>query len=266
MMTPYTRGTERERTMNKQVNGTAGRNPPGEAGAKKHQNKEGTTQQLPKGTPGRKPSLERIALRGLEDEAPRKPGALRGQGTGERGVTAKQQAFALLVAKGSTLSAAYRQAYDAEGMADNSVWNAASLLADVPKVAACITAEVERIERERPHDDAASRRLVREYLVSVLSDARQKTSDRTRAAELLGKVAGVSLFTTTEAKPSTKPTNQTEFDALFQQLAALVQSQPTEIVEEVRFGARTEELKEDQLEQETGEDGPPPTPDPPCGA
>lgn len=238
--------------MNKQVNPAAIGAQTGEAGAHRHQNKGGTNQ-LPKGTPGRKLSLDKIALRGLQDDAPRKPGALRGQGTGERGITAKQQRFAHLVAQGSTLSAAYRSAYDAEGMADNSVWNAASILADVPKVAACITAEVERIERERPHDDAASRRLVREYLVSVLQDDSQKTSDRTRAAELLGKVAGVSLFTTTESKPSAKPTSQAEFDTLFKQLATLVQGQPLEDKGETGFGAGTVEGEKEGVTGETGE-------------
>jgi len=229
--------------VNKQVNSPTST---GEAGARKTQNKERTNTVPLKGTPGSKPNLERIALRGLQhDETTNKPAALRGQGTGERGVTAKQQRFAHLVAQGSTLSAAYRSAYDAEGMADKSVWTAASELADVPKVARCITEEVERIERERPHDDAASRRLVREYLVSVLSDPRQKTSDRTRAAELLGKVAGVSLFTTTEAKPSAKPTNQTEFDALFSQLSALVKGQAPEIVDEKPFPHGTGDEEEE---------------------
>jgi hypothetical protein len=251
--------------VNKQLNGPAGRANPSEAGALKHQNKEGTNQSLPKGTPGPKVDFAKIAQRAQEDTAPRKAGALRGQGTGERGITAKQERFAILVAQGSTLSAAYRAAYDAEGMADGSVWTAASVLADVPKVAKRITEEVDRIERERPHDDAASRRLVREYLVSVLSDPSQKTSDRTRAAELLGKVAGVSLFTTTESKPSAKPTNRTEFDALFQQLADLVKGQPIENIEESRFGVGTEEQEEDQLEQEKGVDGPPPAPEPPLG-
>jgi hypothetical protein len=249
--------------VNKQVNSPASTS---EAGAHNSQNKGGTNQQLPKGTPGPKVDFNKIALRGLDDEAPRKAGALRGQGTGERGITAKQERFAVLVAQGSTLSAAYRSAYDAEGMADGSVWTAASVLADVPKVARRITEEVERIERERPHDDAASRRLVREYLVSVLQDGNQKTSDRTRAAELLGKVAGVSLFTTTESKPIGKPANQAEFDTLFRQLAAMVQSQPVEIVEEIPFGDGTEEPEEEGVEQETGVDGPPPTPDPPAGA
>lgn len=151
-------------------------------------------------------------------------------------------------------------------MNDASVWKAASLLADVPKVARCITDEVERIERERPHDDAASRRLVREYLVSVLQDGSQKTSDRTRAAELLGKVAGVSLFSSKEDKPTGKPANQAEFDALFKQLAAMVQSQPVEIVEEIPFGDGTGEPEDEEGLEEIGVDGPPPTPEPPAGA
>lgn len=181
-------------------------------------------------------------------------------------MTAKQQHFALLVAQGSTLTAAYRSAYDAEGMADSTIWKAASTLADVPKVAACINQEVDRIERERPHDDAASRRLVREYLVSVLQDDSQKTSDRTRAAELLGKVAGVALFSSKEEKPVTKPTNQTEFDALFKQLASLVQGQAIENAEDSPFLPGTGEQEEEGVVLEEQEEEDPPAPEAPLGA
>lgn len=210
--------------------------------------------------------MDRIARRAKDHDPSTvntKAGLKRGQGMGERGLTAKQEQFAILVAQGSTLSDAYRTAYNAEGMAPQSVWTAASILADVPKVAERVNQEVERIEREKPHDDAASRRLIREYLVGVLKDDTARTSDRTRAAELLGKVAGVALFSSREEKPITKPTNQTEFDDLFQRLAALVQSQPVEEQEETGFGPRTvEQLEEgvnsDREETETHPPGHPP--------
>jgi hypothetical protein len=191
---------------------------------------------------GRAVKLDKIARRAEDHIEPENPkeAVLRGQGQGARGLTAKQEAFACLVAQGSTLSDAYRTAYNAEGMSPSTVWSSASVLADVPKVAARINQEVERIERERPHDDAASRRLVREYLVSVVTDKQAKTSDRTRAAELLGKVAGVGLFSSKEEKPSDKPTNQTEFEALLDRLKTLLPEEAVEDEEETGFGDGTE--------------------------
>lgn len=201
--------------------------------------------------------MDKIAQRAKDhqpDPTSLKAGRYRGNGMGEAGLTAKQEHFAILVAQGSTLSDAYRSAYDASGMAPNTVWNSASKLADVPKVAARVNQEVERIEREKPHDDAASRRLVREYLVSVVRDDTARTSDRTRAAELLGKVAGVGLFSSKEEKPVTKPTNQTEFESLLQRLAALVESQPVEEQQEEPFEAGTVADEGEGVNLEEGED------------
>mgnify|MGYP003635203956 CR=1 FL=1 len=51
------------------------------------------------------------------------------------GLTAKQEGFAQGVARGLTLSDAYRMAYDAEKMKDATIWTEASSLVDNPKVA-----------------------------------------------------------------------------------------------------------------------------------
>ena len=169
---------------------------------------------------GRKPNMEKRRAIGesyVPDPNP-KEAVRRGNGKGSRGLTAKQEAFAIEVAKGSTLSAAYRKSYNTENMADKTVWDSASRLADHPAVAARINQEVERIERERPHDDAATRRLVRDYLVSVVQDAGAKTSDRNRAAELLGKVAGVSLFSQGEKGQSKVPQSRADLDQLLTRL------------------------------------------------
>lgn len=45
-----------------------------------------------------------------------------------RKLTAKQEAFAVAVAKGATASDAYRQSYDAENMSQQVLWNRASEL------------------------------------------------------------------------------------------------------------------------------------------
>lgn len=185
--------------------------------------------------------LEKIIQKGMNHEPTgNKDGTYRGNGKGERGVTAKQDKFALLVAQGKSLSYAYREAYDTSNMLDSSVWDAASKLADVPWVAQRVRDHVERIEREKPHDDAATRRMVRDYLVSVVQNPEAKTADRTKAAELLGKVAGVALFSQREKEAVTKPASHAEFEALFNRLSELVQSEAVETTEVSSFGERTE--------------------------
>lgn len=49
-------------------------------------------------------------------------------------MTGKQEEFARLVAEGATQSAAYRQAYDAEGMKPSSIASEASRLMEHPEV------------------------------------------------------------------------------------------------------------------------------------
>lgn len=208
--------------------------------------------------------IEKITNRGRDHEPTgNKPGIKRGQSIqGERGLTAKQDAFALAVAKGSSLSGAYRASYNAEGMADGTVWTEASLLADNPRVASRVAFYVEQIEREKPHDDAATRRMVRDYLVSVVQDNGAKVSDRTKAAELLGKVAGVALFSQREKEATAKPSSHAEFDALFQKLASMVREEVSDIEEEASFLPRTAtDLAVEEVESgvET-----PPAPEPPC--
>lgn len=51
-------------------------------------------------------------------------------------LTPKQEAFVRALLKGETASAAYRGAYNASGMADNTVWAEASRLRAHPKVSA----------------------------------------------------------------------------------------------------------------------------------
>jgi hypothetical protein len=50
-------------------------------------------------------------------------------------LTPKQLAFVLALLRGKTASDAYREAYDCEGMASNSIWVAASRLRSDAKVA-----------------------------------------------------------------------------------------------------------------------------------
>lgn len=124
-----------------------------------------------------------------------KPGLYRGQSMrGERGLTLKQETFAIAVARGATLTAAYRKAYDCSNMADDTVWNNASRLADDSRVAARVSEEGRMIEKEKPHDPEQARRKIINVIDEIMSDPDTSTAMRLKAAELYGKVRGVGLY------------------------------------------------------------------------
>ena len=111
-----------------------------------------------------------------------------------RRLTAKQDRFAALVAQGSPLAAAYRQAYDATRMRARTVWNDSSALARHPGVAARVEQLRAEIEAETYRDAAHVRRLALNTLTSIAGDDNAQARDRIRAAESLGRVRGVDLF------------------------------------------------------------------------
>jgi len=108
------------------------------------------------------------------------------------GLTAKQEAFAQEVAKGSTLANAYRKAYNAERMKDSSVWcNASKLMSDA-KVAQRVKAIQDAMEQSSLHDTARLKRLVLERLHVEATNEGNSDASRVRSLELLGKT--VAMF------------------------------------------------------------------------
>ena len=109
-------------------------------------------------------------------------------------LTAKQESFARWVASGTcTLSDAYRSAYDAEGMANKTIWQAASRLMGNCKVAARVAELSKAQEAEYLHDGAS----LRAFVVNGLQiEATQASSPgaRVRALELIGKLTEVQAF------------------------------------------------------------------------
>ena len=108
------------------------------------------------------------------------------------GLTAKQEGFAQGVARGLTLSDAYRMAYDAEKMKDATIWTEASSLVDNPKVATRVSSLQKAQEEKTLHDHARLKRLVLERLHGEAINA-ESDSARIRALELLGK--SIAMFT-----------------------------------------------------------------------
>jgi hypothetical protein len=110
------------------------------------------------------------------------------------GLTPKQERFAQEVAKGSTLSDAYRAAYDVENSKDNTIHGAASDLMGQGHIAARVRELLKEQERMMLKDAVAIRRHVFNGLMKESEDADSPPAARIRALELLGKIDIVSMF------------------------------------------------------------------------
>jgi len=134
------------------------------------------------------------------------------------GLTAKQEAFAQAVARGETLSDAYRKAYSTENMKEGTLWSEASKLMDNPKVITRVSAIQKAQEEKTLHDSARLKRLVLERLHREALEAPSDAA-RIRALELLGK--SIAMFTDRVEQDSTEKSS-TEIEAeLMAKLKAL---------------------------------------------
>lgn len=111
------------------------------------------------------------------------------------GLTEKQEIFAQCVAKGATLSDAYRAAYNAEGMTNNSINSNASALMDHTAVAARVKHLLQvRQEKSFALDAMRIRAHVFDRLMIESVDDENPAAARIRSLELLGKIDVVSMF------------------------------------------------------------------------
>jgi hypothetical protein len=111
-----------------------------------------------------------------------------------RELTAKQKAFAMEVAKGSTGAAAYRKAYNTKAL-PKTQGNQAHKLKARPDISAEIEAYQLAIEGAKHRNPAALRELVIQSLVKVIIDPDAKPGQITAAAKVLGTVTEVAAFT-----------------------------------------------------------------------
>jgi hypothetical protein len=135
--------------------------------------------------------LSRAQLRDALDTVP--VSHILGKGV-SRELTAKQKAFALEVAKGSTGAAAYRKAYNTMG-SPKLQGSEASKLKARPSIAQEIEAYQLAIEAAKHRNPAALRELVIQSLVQVIIDPESKPGQITAAAKVLGTVTEVAAFT-----------------------------------------------------------------------
>ena len=136
-------------------------------------------------------------------------------------LTQKQEAFAQRVAEGARLSVAYREAYNASGMAPTTVWPHASRLACHPMIAARVTAlQAEKEAVQRMCAVGRTDRLIAQ--LEFLADHGSSDAVKIRALELLGKTCG--MFT---PQPEPVPTRSPEEiqTALIDRLSAMFANQ-----------------------------------------
>jgi len=111
-----------------------------------------------------------------------------------RELTAKQKAFALEVAKGSTGAAAYRKAYNTKA-SPKTQGNQAHKLKARPDIHAEIQAYEAALLGETYRTPAALKALVVQTLAGVLVDPDAKQAVKVQAAKAIGAMTEVSLFT-----------------------------------------------------------------------
>jgi hypothetical protein len=111
-----------------------------------------------------------------------------------RELTAKQKAFALEVAKGSTGAEAYRRAYNTKAK-PKTQGNQAHKLTKRPDISAEIQAYEAALMGESYRTPAALRALVVQTLAGVLVDPDAKQAVKVQAAKAIGAMTTVSLFT-----------------------------------------------------------------------
>ena len=148
-----------------------------------------------------------------------------------RELTAKQKAFALEVAKGSTGAAAYRKAYNSKAK-PKTQGNQAHKLSSRPDIHAEIEAYQLAIEAAKHRNPAALRELVIQSLVQVIINPESKPGQITAAAKVLGTVTEVAAFT--ERKEVRTITSSEDARAkIMQQLKELTKAQAidTELID-----------------------------------
>lgn len=123
----------------------------------------------------------------------------------EDGLTPKQAKFAANLAEGMSQAEAYRNAYDAENMANETIHAHASRLAKRDKVAARVNALVDERMRQIETRGVSDRAKVVSLLRKFAEDEARPDHVRLRAVELWGKTCGafVEVIEDRRERPAT---------------------------------------------------------------
>ncbi len=139
-------------------------------------------------------------------------------------LTGKQEAFAQHVAKGNTLKASVRRAYDAENMTDKSCYEMGCRMMRNAKIAARVDGLIEANTRAALHKGGSLKAFVIERLQEEAMNAKQDGA-RVRALELLGKLTEVGAFADVSIDRTPKRT-EAEVEADIKDLLERLRSQP----------------------------------------
>ena len=141
--------------------------------------------------------------------------------TAASGLTAKQEAFCQAYvagdAKGSA-TAAYRAAYDADGMKPASIHKESCVLLDNPKVAGRIDELNADITAQQRLQGVSLRQRVQDGLLAEAMTA-ESPAARVRAWELIGKLQGVDAFAADKVEQQTTVTSKQAENELQQAIA-----------------------------------------------
>ena len=139
----------------------------------------------------------------------------------QSGLTDKQRAFVRAFTTGDAkgnASAAYREAFDAQGMKPSSIHVEACRMLDHPKVAPAIEAANAQITAQHRLQGVSLRQRVQDGLLAE-AEAAESPAARVRAWELLGKLQGVDAFGADKVETTATVTSQSAQDGLQQAIA-----------------------------------------------
>jgi hypothetical protein len=110
----------------------------------------------------------------------------------QKRITPKMKAFASLIAQGNSPRDAYRKAYDVRpGTNEASVISGANKLLRDSRISGLIEPVFEAIKQNVIDDAIATRRYVLERLHAHAANDEERTSDRLKSLELMGKAIGM---------------------------------------------------------------------------
>jgi stage V sporulation protein SpoVS len=138
--------------------------------------------------------ISRSAIKQAIKETPIEQILLGSQNPDGVRLTKKQKDFARKVAEGKPKAQAYRESYDSNGKPTTEAVEG-SKLASNPKIAQMISAFTMANQAREYLIPAQIRTMAIQNLVGIAIDEEEKTSNKLKALELIGKMSEVALFT-----------------------------------------------------------------------
>jgi hypothetical protein len=143
--------------------------------------------------PAKPIKISRSAIKQTLKETPIDQILVGAHNVGKVNLTKKQKDFAKKVAEGMPKAKAYRETYDTNTTKQNQAVQA-SKLASNPKIATMIEAFTVANEAREYLIPAHIRTMAIQNLVSIAINEEEKTSNKLKALELIGKMSEVQLF------------------------------------------------------------------------